>query len=417
MVGFNLFLKSFTPTVYQFWSTVSLGFVLAVAGAILRLRIWRRPIDTPWLVTPYALALLCSLLAVVRGVQIGASMSGEVVVALLGFAVAAYLVAVVERQPAITALSILYALSAGEYIPGSYQEQFWLTTLLTVAIAAVGLVLRLPSLQPAVRRLWSLAPFATAFLCSLLTFGRGLFYETSLNSREAQMFTSLGFLFTMLGFALLASIAAVFERQPRLTILSAAYAILAALLLPGQDTAALFPYQSIWQGSFAGTANFIPTIMLAFAATALGVSLGLPTLRRRVGRAWVLAPYVTAICCAVLALERGILTLGTSLLVAVLLLFFGVTAYLVAALERQPAITALAACYALVGVLLLPDQNGAYPAAFQAFLPGAFQFPPLWRSPLPLPWWGRSCGCLRCAGESGMSGAGHPIAPRWGARP
>jgi len=355
--GFG-FVNNFAPGENQFWLTVGLTFGFIAAGMLLCLPPLRARVGRVWALAPYAAACGSSLLLLARGETVPTAQP-FVWLTLLGVSLAAYAAAVVERDPRYTLASALYALLAGWLLPGPPDQRFWLTVVFTIAIAGMGLALRLPFIQPAVRRGWALAPYATALGCSLLTLDLGL-------TPDAQASQPGLVFFPLLGFAALAYLAAVLERAPLITALAASYAALAALLLPGEDTAFFFT-MPLSRPVQAALSSFARTVGLAFATIGIGAILGLPPVRRRMRRAWVLAPYGIAALCSLLALERGLLAPGESLVVSLLLLGFAVASYLVAALERLPWITAVSLAYVLVGAALLPDANASY--GFPAFMP------------------------------------------------
>ncbi len=358
---------------YQFWLTWALTLLIILAALALRLSTAREKRTLAWALAPYLTALFCSFLALQRGVQAAPLW---VALALLSFVLLAYLVAALEREPRLTSVAVIYAILAGLFLPNLQAnshtagftfvrqfaptaDQLIFTILLTAALFVLGMTLRV-GLGPAARA-WTLAPYAAALGSSALILWRSLQVESGWTSPA------------LLGLALLTYLAAALERQPLFTAASLVYALLAAALLPAQDQAVLYQQLTALSSHLPRPYQLSFILMMTLASAAIGALLRLPFWRKPVRRSWALAPYATALGCSLLMLISGLQHSTPWLTLP--LLGLAVLAYLLAVLEKQPAITLMTAIYALTGALFIPpDQTTFYQKAPLGWLPGAYQF-------------------------------------------
>jgi hypothetical protein len=360
------FVNQFAPTFEQFVLTVIFTLAFIALGMTLR------QLARAWALAPYAVAFGGSLLLLWRGLL---TASALLWLPLLGLAVLAYLAAVLERQPVLTALAALYALLAALLLPGpdtaafyaalgvkvGAADNFVLTVGLTFGASAFSILLRLSPVRQRVYHAWMLAPYATAVGYSLLTLERAL-------QSSSPWVPGL-----LVAFALVAYAAVALERQPWLTAVSVVYALVGVALLPGSDQAALYQKLALANTLLPQPYQVSVTLGFTLAFTATGVLLRLPSLRRRVQSVWALAPLVTAFGCSLLVLMDDQST--NVLWLALPLLGLAVLAYLLAVLEKTPAVTLLTDLYALIAAFLIPpDQAAFYKEAPLNWLPGAYQF-------------------------------------------
>lgn len=153
---------------------------------------------------------------------------------LLAVALAAYLVAVQERQPIVSGVAVLYAVAAAWFIEG--DAQFPLTVGLTFVLAAPGVVLRVPPFRGNIWRVWAYAPYAAAIGVSLLACTRVA--PLHHNTLEA----------LLLVFAAVAYVLVVLEDEPFAGVIPTLYAVAGVFVQP--DPHALLPLAL----SFAGLA-------------------------------------------------------------------------------------------------------------------------------------------------------------------
>lgn len=158
------------PAALAFWAlavgtgniaSVGLDFGLLAAGAALRQ--WR---GRWWGTALEISAVLGSALVVIRLNNLGVDAANWQVAFLLAFGAATYLIAMQEREPAVTGVSAVYALVAGAFLPG--PNNLTSTLILTFGLAGVGAALRLSALGGRMRRSYSFAPYAAAIGCSML---------------------------------------------------------------------------------------------------------------------------------------------------------------------------------------------------------------------------------------------------------
>lgn len=285
---------------------VWLSLALAAAGMLLR---WWRG-RWVWSIAWYIAALLASLfqLAVfmIEAFQGPIPVAQPVFVAL-GFALVAYIAAAVERQPWLTAAAIVYIALAAVAMHG--PRNFVETLAITYGAVVVGLALRLRF-----GRRWALACYAAAIVPSFLAVLRAM--PQSHGVLEALL---LIFAVTAYGVALV-------EQTPIAGVVSAIYAGLAVIVQP--DAHALLP--------------------LSLALAALGIGIG-----RAGGWRWSWPAYLASLVAATLAAFLARHELGFE---AWALLALAVAAYLIAMIESQAEVLALAM---FLGVLSLAVGVGA----------------------------------------------------------
>jgi hypothetical protein len=270
---------SLTPTGL---SEAALVLAFVAVGALLRLycgRWW----NIAWLVA----ALLGSMLAVPRLGDLGAAAPDWRVACLLVLAAVSYLVAIQERQPALTAIAPLYALVAIGLLPG--PDNLIPTLVAFFAVAAVSVAIeRRGGWQ------WAVALYAVEVGASIFAAARVVPYDVG--TVEA----------LLLIFAATIYAQAVLTRQPLLAIGTPFYALAAALVQP--DAHALLPL----------------TILLA----TLGLLVG-----RSGGWRWSWPFYAGALVVASITALQALREPGFEALALVAL---AVVAYLVAAVESRP---------------------------------------------------------------------------------
>ncbi len=142
----------------------------------------------------------------------------------------------------------------------------------------------------------------------------------------------------LLAFAALAYLVALQERSVWVTGLSAAFAALAAQLVP------------------LGQGNLVPTLALTF-----GYALAGSVLSRWRGAAWALGTFTAAVFASLLAVIR--LTPFDPGVAETLLLVFAGASYLVAVLERRAWASVVPALYAMLAVVVQPDSHALLPLA------------------------------------------------------
>lgn len=185
---------------------------------------------------------------------------------LLAVALAAYLVAVQERQPIVSGVAVLYAVWAAWFVEG--DAQFALTVALTFVLAAPGVVLRVPPFRGNIWRVWAYAPYAAAIGVSLLACGRVA--PLHHNTLEA----------LLLVFAAAAYVLVVLEGEPFGGVIPTFYAVAAVFVQ--SDPHALLPLAlsfaglSLIAGRVAGGRWAWPFYVAALMASGATAFLGIP---------------------------------------------------------------------------------------------------------------------------------------------
>lgn len=282
---------------------VALTVALTAAGVLLRRmrgRWW-------WSISWYIAALLASLaqLAVFIA-QASAEPDRPVYVALL-FALVAYLVAAMERQPWLTSVVPLYVFLAA--VTARDPDSFLKTLAITYGVVIVGLVLRLR-----IGRRWGLACYLSAILPSLIA----VIHATP---RSPGVYEALLLIFAVTAYGI-----SLIERAPLVGIASVVYTALAAVFQP--DAHVLLP--------------------LSLALAGVGVAIG-----RVGGWRWAWPVYAASLVAATVTALFG---LGQPGFEAWSLLALALAAYLVAMIESQPEALLLAM---FLGVLALVAGVGA----------------------------------------------------------
>lgn len=276
---------------------VALTVGLVAAGMFLR---WWRG-RWWWSIAWYIAALLASLAQlIVFLAQTSHAPNRPMYVALL-FALLAYLAAVTERQPWLTAVVPFYVLVAAASAPGSNRLPLMLVIIYGVFI--VGLVLRLNW-----GRRWALACYLAAIVPSLLA----PLYSLGPHSGVAEAL--------LLVFALTAYGLALIEHAPSVGAVAVVYVWLAAVVQP--DPHVLLP--------------------LSLALAAFGIAIG-----RIDGWRWAWPAYASSLVAGGMT---TILAAHEPGFEAWALLALALTAYLVAVIESLVESLALAL---LIGVLAL----------------------------------------------------------------
>ena len=240
-------------------ASVALDFGLLAAGAALRQ--WR---GRWWSTALQVASLIGSAIVVIRLNNLGIDAANWQVAFLLAFGVATYLIAIQEREPALTGFSAVYALMAGAFLPG--PNNLTSTLVLTFTLAGVGAVLRLPMLRSRVRRSYALAPYAAAIGCSVLATVR----VVPLDTAHVQ---PLLLIFAAVAYALV-----VLEGAPVAAFIPVLYAL--AAILVQTDAHALLPLAIIFAllgllvGRVAGAAWSWPFYIASAVAGLMTVTLG-----------------------------------------------------------------------------------------------------------------------------------------------
>jgi hypothetical protein len=210
---------------------------------------------------------------------------------------------------------------------------------LHISLLALGLALAALVVRRLWGRVWALAPYGIALWAAIVAAGT----ITAFGLRVPDWSAS-GLPFTawfLLFFALMAYGVALWERQPLATIVPAALAYWALLL----------------------ASNDLASVALVFGLIAAGAAA-----RQRVGRWWGAALQIAAAAGSVsVTLRLNNLGAAAPNWQVAFLLALGVAAYLVAAQERQPILSAVAVVYALVGVALLPGPDNLLPTLVITF--------------------------------------------------
>src|SRR5579885_1887601 len=269
------YLVTAVPAALAFWAlflvpsdvaSVLLVFALIAGGAAARQ--WR---GRWWGAALQAAAAASSVTVTIQLTNLGPDAPNWQVAFLLALAGAAYLVAIQEREPLLSALAVVYLLAATALLPE--PDHLLSTLVLTFLLAAFGAIARLPPLRERVRRTWAYAPYAAAIGASIFAwqrvvpFGAGkmamlllvgrvvgirwswLFYAvasfaaatTTLSSINAAGFEAVALLLL----AALAYLIAAVESRPDVLVVALA---LGALALGAETSALDLP---MWAGSLA----------------------------------------------------------------------------------------------------------------------------------------------------------------------
>ncbi len=247
---------------------------------------------------------------------------------LFGVALLAALVAVRENVPAAMTAPAALALWGVSltYHAARYGHDAAVVFALTLVLVGIGALLR------ALRgqwwgAAWHLAALVSSVL-SALSLTPGIPHAGQWRVAE------------LLVFAGIAVLIAAQERQPVLGVVAVGYSLSAAALLPGPD-------------------NLVPTLVMVFAAAAVGIAL---RATRRAGPAFAAYTlYATAMGASLLAVNR--VPGRDPGLTEALLLVFGATAYGIAALERRPAAGFAPLAYIVWATLRQPDAHALLPIA------------------------------------------------------
>lgn len=293
------------PAVFALWAVAAighhpanLGFVFVIAAAGAAARRWR---GRWWGIALHVAAALGSVL-VISGLQdYGAAAPYWQVPLLLAYAVAAYLVALQERQWWITAAATLYVLTATWLLPT--PGGFIATLALTFGLAALGLALSRKLGRP-----WSWAPYAAAVGASLFAIAR----VTPFDPGQVEAL--------LLVFAATAYVVAALEANSLAAGAAALYAFAAVLVQP--DARALLPL-------------------------ALGLAIGGMVIGRLAGIRWSYPFYAAAVLAAITTTVVG---QSDTSFEALALLALAVVAYAIAAIESRPEVLAAALALAVAAL-------------------------------------------------------------------
>lgn len=300
----------------------------ALGMAVLALAI-RRWLGRTWAFGPYALAVWGALVGWAVLNQLESSLAGEPIRLigirpgdwlLLAVAVLATIAALLEDIPWTMAAPAVLAFAA--LVHGSADPR----PKVAIALALVGAGMFLRWLRG---QWWSVASHVAGFSGALLAVRA--FGEQPFADPRAQIAV-------LLAFAALAYLVALQERSVWVTGLSAAFAALAAQLVP------------------LGQGNLVPTLALTF-----GYALAGSVLSRWRGGAWALGTFAAAVFASLLAVIR--LTPFDPGVAEALLLVFAGASYLVAVLERRAWASVVPALYAMLAVVVQPDSHALLPLA------------------------------------------------------
>lgn len=302
--------------------------VAALGMAVLALAI-RRWLGRTWAFGPYALAVWGALVGWAVLNQLASSLAGEPIRLigikpgdwlLLAAAVLATGAALLENIPWTMAAPAALAFAA--LVHGSADPR----PQVAIALALVGAGMLLRRLRG---QWWSVAWHVAGFGGALLAVRA--FGEQPFADPRAQIAV-------LLAFAALAYLVALQERSVWVTGLSAAFAALAAQLVP------------------LGQGNLVPTLALTF-----GYALAGSVLSRWRGGTWALGTFAAAVFASLLAVIR--LTPFDPGVAEALLLVFAGASYLVAVLERRAWASGVPALYAMLAVVVQPDSHALLPLA------------------------------------------------------
>ena len=289
-------------------ASVILVFALIMAGAVAR---WWR--GRWWGVALQIAAGGSSVTVTLMLTNLGSIAPTWQVAFLLALAVAAYLVALQEREPALSALAVVYTLAAAILLPR--PDNLLPTLVLTFALVAFGAALRLPSLRKRVRRFWAYAPYAAAIGASMLATQR----ITPFDADNVEML--------LLVFAAVAYVLVALEGEPLAASVPLLYALASVAVQP--DMHAL--------------------LVLALGFGVLGLLVG-----RVVGVRWSWTFYAAASFAAAATTLNGV---RDSNFEALALLILAALAYLIAAVESRPDVLPVAL---ILGGLALGEGINAF---------------------------------------------------------
>ncbi len=243
---------------------------------------------------------------------------------LLAVAVLATIAALLEDIPWTMAAPAVLAFAA--LVHGSDDPR----PQVAIAVALVGAGMFLRWLRG---QWWSVAWHMAGFSGALLAVRA--FGEQPFADPRAQIAV-------LLAFAALAYLVALQERSVWVTGLSAAFAALAAQLVP------------------LGQGNLVPTLALTF-----GYALAGSVLSRWRGGAWALGTFAAAVFASLLAVNR-LSPFDPGGAEALLLVFAGAS-YLVAVLERRAWASVVPALYAMLAVVVQPDSHALLPLRWRCW--------------------------------------------------
>ncbi len=313
-------------------------FLAALVPAALALGI-RRWLGRDYAYAPYVVTLCATLLSSsaldlparsqVPAVPLGMHLSGWLLLAVAALGVAA---ALMERHawamivPAVLAFGAISIYRAFALFAIYRPEAPVSTAILIVAFAGVGVALR------QYRGLgWSVPWHTAAALGALIA---ALRVATLPNGQTWQVVA-------LLGYAALAYLVALHERQPWATAAMALYSALAVLAIPDSSSLPV-------------------TLALTFSLALVGGAL-----RVWLGRSWALGLYVSAAFASCASIVR--ITPYDAGLAEALLLIFAAVAYVLAALEPRGRTRVLAAIvpamYAAAAAIAQPDAHALLPLA------------------------------------------------------
>jgi hypothetical protein len=249
---------------------------------------------------------------------------------LLLVAAAALLAALMERAAWTMIASALLALAALVIFRPDVPAA---SVALVIAFAGIGVALR------QYRGRWWSVPWHGAAALGALLAARDIGMVRGATHWEVT---------ALLGFAALAYLVALHERQPWATAATTAYALLAVWTIPGPG-------------------SLVPTLAITFGAALAGGAL-----RLRLGRDWALALYTAGAGASVAAIAR--ISPYNAGVAEALLLLFAATAYGLAVLERRGPAQAIAglapALYAGAAAVAQPDAHALLPLALALGLAG-----------------------------------------------
>jgi hypothetical protein len=307
-------LATIVPGALAFWAlrlvssdpaSVTLVFALIAGGAAARQWCGRG-----WNVAVLIAAAAGSVSVALQLNNLGVAAPNWQVAFLLALAVAAYLVAAQEGEPALSLIAVIYALVAVAVLPG--PNNLLPTLVLTFTLAGLG-ALRQPFLRARVRREWAYAPYAAAI-------GSSIFAATRVPLNAAGQVNAGGVEGLLLIFAAVSYVLVVLEGEPLATIIPALYAMASVFVQP--DAHALLP--------------------LALGLALLGLIAG-----RAAGMRWAWAFYAAA---AVAATATIIYAQNDSAFQATALLLLAALTYVIAAVESRPDVLVVALVLGLLAL-------------------------------------------------------------------
>ena len=236
------------PAVLAFWAlrlvssdpaSVALVFVLIAAG--MAARQWR---GRGWNIGLLAAAAAGSISVAFLLNNLGVDAPNWQVAFLLALAVAAYLVAAQEGEPALTAIAVVYALVAVALLPG--PNNLLPTLVLTFTLVGLGIALHLPTLRARISRQWAFGLYATAI-------GSSIFATARVVPFDAGKVEGL-----LLIFAAIAYIVVALEEAPVMTFIPLLYAAASVFVQPDEHAllplALVFAVLGLLAGRVAGMA-------------------------------------------------------------------------------------------------------------------------------------------------------------------